>query len=96
MKAALITGITGQDGAYLSQLLLQKGYQVFGVVRRSSTAEVNDLRLRFLGIADRVRLLDGDLADVSSLIRCLREARPDEVYNLGAQSFVMSSCSSPS
>ena len=95
MKAALITGITGQDGAYLSQLLLLKGYQVFGVVRRSSTAELNDLRLRFLGIADRVRLLDGNLADVSSLIRCLREARPDEVYNLGAQSFVMSSWQQP-
>lgn len=76
MEAALITGKTGQDGAYLSQLLLEKGYKAFGVVRRSSTAKANDLRLRFLGIADRVRLLDGKLAEVSSLIRCLREARP--------------------
>ena len=66
---ALITGITGQDGAYLSKLLLDKGYEVFGLVRRSSTADVNDVRLRYLGIADKVRLLDGNLIDLSSLIR---------------------------
>ncbi|MBV9050954.1 MAG: GDP-mannose 4,6-dehydratase, partial [Hyphomicrobiales bacterium] len=82
MKTALITGITGQDGAYLSQFLLGKGYKVFGIARRSSTSEIHDTRLRFLGIADRVKLLDGNLVDVSSLIRCLREAAPDEVYNL--------------
>ena len=95
MKTALITGITGQDGAYLSQFLLEKGYKVFGVVRRSSTAEANDVRLRFLGIADRVKLIDGNLIDLSSLIRCLRETKPDEVYNLAAQSFVMASWQQP-
>lgn len=95
MKKALITGITGQDGAYLSQFLLDKGYEVFGVVRRSSTSEVNDMRLRTLGVADQVRLIDGDLTDLSSLIRATREARPDEVYNLAAQSFVKTSWHQP-
>ncbi|MEN9499169.1 MAG: hypothetical protein RIS83_988 [Pseudomonadota bacterium] len=92
---ALITGITGQDGAYLSKLLLDKGYEVFGLVRRSSTADVNDVRLRYLGIADKVRLLDGNLIDLSSLIRVIREVKPNEVYNLGAQSFVKSSWQQP-
>ncbi|MBM3589495.1 MAG: GDP-mannose 4,6-dehydratase [Alphaproteobacteria bacterium] len=92
---ALITGITGQDGAYLSKLLLDKGYEVFGLVRRSSTADANDARLRYLGIADHVRLLDGNLIDLSSLIRVIREVKPDEVYNLGAQSFVKSSWQQP-
>jgi GDPmannose 4,6-dehydratase len=92
---ALITGITGQDGAYLSKLLLDKGYEVSGLVRRSSTADVNDVRLRWMGIADQVRLLDGNLTDVSSLIRVMREVQPDEVYNLGAQSFVKSSWQQP-
>jgi GDPmannose 4,6-dehydratase len=95
LKTALITGITGQDGAYLSHHLLDKGYKVFGLVRRSSTADVNDVRLRWLGIAHRVVLIDGDLWDLSSLIRALREAEPDEVYNLGAQSFVKSSWQQP-
>jgi GDPmannose 4,6-dehydratase len=92
---ALLTGVTGQDGAYLSKLLLDKGYEVFGLVRRSSTAEVNDVRLRWLGIADRVRLIDGNLTDLSSLLRTLRELQPDEIYNLGAQSFVKSSWQQP-
>lgn len=92
---AFITGITGQDGAYLSKLLLDKGYEVFGLVRRSSTAEVNDVRLRWLGVADRVNLMDGDLTDLSCLIRCMREIKPDEVYNLAAQSFVKSSWHQP-
>ena len=95
MKTALITGITGQDGAYLSQFLLEKGYKVFGVVRRSSTSEAHDARLRFLGIAHEVKLIDGNLIDLSSLIRCLRETKPDEVYNLAAQSFVMASWQQP-
>jgi GDPmannose 4,6-dehydratase len=94
-KRALITGITGQDGAYLSQLLLSKGYEVFGLVRRSSTADVNDVRLKWLGIADRVSLLDGNLLDLSGLIRTLRDVKPDEVYNLAAQSFVKSSWQQP-
>jgi GDPmannose 4,6-dehydratase len=94
-KRALITGITGQDGAYLSQLLLSKGYDVFGLVRRSSTADVNDGRLRWLGIADKVTMMDGNLLDLSGLIRTLRDVKPAEVYNLGAQSFVKSSWQQP-
>jgi GDPmannose 4,6-dehydratase len=94
-KRALITGVTGQDGAYLAQLLLVKGYEVFGVIRRSSHRGVEDHRLRWLGIADKVRLLDGDLADLSSLIRITQEVQPDEVYNLAAQSFVASSWRQP-
>ncbi|SCY01130.1 GDP-mannose 4,6-dehydratase [Microvirga guangxiensis] len=95
MKKAFITGITGQDGAYLSQLLLSKGYEVYGLIRRSSTADVNDVRLRWLGIADQVKLVDGNLTDLSSLVRALGDIKPDEIYNLGAQSFVKSSWSQP-
>lgn len=95
MTKAFITGITGQDGAYLSQFLLEKGYEVYGLVRRSSTADVNDTRLRWLGIADKVRLVDGNLTDLSSLVRLMREIMPDEIYNLGAQSFVKSSWHQP-
>ena len=94
-KRALITGITGQDGAYLSQLLLSKGYEVHGLVRRSSHRGVDDHRLRWLGIADQVKLIDGDLSDLSSIIRAITAAKPDEVYNLGAQSFVSSSWHQP-
>lgn len=94
-KKALITGITGQDGAYLSQFLLNKGYEVYGLVRRSSTADVNDVRLRWLGIADHVRLMDGNLLDLSGIIRVIREVEPDEVYHLAAQSFVKSSWQQP-
>ena len=94
-KRALITGVTGQDGAYLSQMLLEKGYEVFGLVRRSSTADVNDVRLRWLGIAGDVHLVDGDLLDLSGIIRTIRDVKPDEVYNLGAQSFVKSSWQQP-
>jgi GDPmannose 4,6-dehydratase len=94
-KRALITGITGQDGAYLAELLLSKGYEVMGLVRRSSTSEVNDVRLRWLGIADRVRLFDGDLLDMSCLLRVLSEVEPHEVFNLAAQSFVKSSWQQP-
>jgi GDPmannose 4,6-dehydratase len=95
MKKALITGITGQDGAYLAQLLYQKGYEVHGLVRRSSTTDVNDLRLRWLGIVDNVKLVDGDLSDLSSLTRVVRSVQPDEVYNLAAQSFVKTSWQQP-
>ncbi len=95
MKRALITGITGQDGAYLAQLLLSKGYQVFGLVRRSSTQDINDTRLKWLGIVKDVELVDGDLTDLSSLIRLVQRIKPDEVYNLGAQSFVGSSWHQP-
>jgi GDPmannose 4,6-dehydratase len=90
-KRAVITGVTGQDGAYLSQLLLAKGYEVHGVVRRSSNSEQFDHRLRWLGIENEVRFVDGNLTDASSLSRIVRAIAPDEVYNLGAQSFVKSS-----
>ncbi|ATR22290.1 GDP-mannose 4,6 dehydratase [Roseomonas mucosa] len=95
MPKALITGVTGQDGAYLSQLLLEKGYEVYGLVRRSSSSDVVDERLRWLGIAGQVRVMDGNLIDISSLIRVLNEVKPDEVYNLGAQSFVKTSWNQP-
>jgi GDPmannose 4,6-dehydratase len=95
MKRALITGITGQDGAYLAQLLLSKGYEVNGLLRRSASADIIDERLRWLGIAGQVRMHDGNLTDLSSLIRVMQEVKPDEVYNLGAQSFVKSSWNQP-
>lgn len=94
-KRALITGITGQDGSYLAKLLLEKGYKTFGLVRRSSTAENNELRLKWLGIAQDVHFIDGDITDLSSVIRAVHESRPDEVYNLAAQSFVKSSWQTP-
>ena len=94
-KKALITGVTGQDGAYLAQLLLDKDYEVYGLVRRSSTSEVNMMRLEWLGIADRVILVDGDLHDLSGLARVLHEIEPGEIYNLAAQSFVKTSWSQP-
>ena len=94
-KRALITGVTGQDGAYLSQLLLDKGYEVHGLLRRSASADVIGARLRWLGIDGRIVLHDGNLTDLSGLIRVIREVRPDEIYNLAAQSFVKSSWQQP-
>ena len=90
-KRALVTGITGQDGSYLAEFLLEQGYQVFGVVRRSSTERFD----RIEGVRDKVDLLHGDLLDQSSLVRALEVARPDEIYNLGAQSFVPTSWNEP-
>ena len=95
MPSALITGITGQDGAYLAQLLLDRGYQVHGLLRRSASADVIGERLRWLGIIDRVKLIDGDLVDLSSVIRIVQATQPDEVYNLAAQSFVHASWQQP-
>jgi GDPmannose 4,6-dehydratase len=95
MKRALITGVTGQDGAYLAQYLIGRGYEVYGLLRRSASADVVDGRLRWLGIAGEVRMLDGDLLDLSSVLRTVRDVRPDEVYNLGAQSFVKTSWTQP-
>ena len=95
MPRALITGVTGQDGAYLSQLLLEKGYEVFGMARRTSTGGFQDGRLRWLGVVDQVKIVDGDLHDLSSLIRLVKEIEPDEVYNLAAQSFVGTSWHQP-
>lgn len=94
-KTALVTGITGQDGAYLAALLLEKGYEVHGLARRSSTSDVNLSRLDWLGITRDVKIVDGDLLDLSGMIRTLRDVKPDEVYNLGAQSFVKSSWQQP-
>jgi len=91
MKRALITGITGQDGSYLAELLLEKGYEVYGMVRRSST--INYERINH--IQDRVKLVQGDLLDQNSLLEALRISEPDEVYNLAAQSFVPTSWNQP-
>ena len=90
-KRALITGITGQDGSYLAELLLEKDYEVVGMVRRSSTVNFE----RIAHIQDRVELTSADLLDEASLIHVLREFRPDEVYNLAAQSFVQTSFNQP-
>ena len=90
-KRALITGITGQDGSYLAELLLEKGYEVFGLVRRSST--VNFERIGHL--QDQIELISGDLLDQKSLVSALQAARPQEVYNLGAQSFIPVSWEQP-
>ena len=90
-KSALITGITGQDGSYLAELLLSKGYKVFGLVRRSSTINVE----RISHIEKDITLLPGDLLDQNSLANAIRQSQPDEVYNLGAQSFVATSWEQP-
>ena len=95
MKRALITGVTGQDGAYLSQFLLDKGYEVYGLVRRGSGSDVMDAKLRWLHIANDIRFLDANLTDLSSIVRVMREVKPDEIYNLAAQSFVKSSWNQP-
>jgi len=91
MPKALVTGITGQDGSYLAELLLDKGYEVVGMVRRSSTVNFG----RIEHIQDKVELVQGDLLDQVSLIHILRECRPTEVYNLAAQSFVPASFQQP-
>src|ERR1700737_1028138 len=90
-KRALITGITGQDGAHLADFLLEQGYQVFGMTRRSSTNSFD----RIAHIVDKITLLSGDLLDEHSLATAIREAQPDEIYNLAAQSFVPTSWSQP-
>ncbi len=92
-KSALITGITGQDGAYLSRLLLDKGYRVHGVLARRSTDTL--WRLRHMGVVDDVTLFDGDITDLSSMIRIVEQSQPNEIYNLAAQSFVGTSWSQP-
>lgn len=91
MKSALITGITGQDGSYLAEFLLEKGYRVAGLVRRSSTLNFE----RIAHIQDRIELIPGDLTDQHSLLAALQASNPDEVYNLAAQSFVQTSWSQP-
>jgi GDPmannose 4,6-dehydratase len=91
VTTALITGITGQDGSYLAEFLLERGYEVVGLVRRTSTVSFE----RIAHIQDRIQLVPGDLLDEHSLIAALRQCRPREVYNLAAQSFVQTSWSQP-
>ena len=93
IKKALITGITGQDGAYLAKLLLGKGYKVFGTFRRVSTP--NFWRLQTLGVYDQINLIPADLLDMGSLLEALKVSEPDEVYNLAAASFVSSAFEQP-
>jgi GDPmannose 4,6-dehydratase len=95
MPTALLTGITGQDGAYLSEFLLNKNYKVVGVLRRSASSDVIGERLRYLGVLDRVTLVEGNMTDLGSLIRIVSEHEPDEVYHLAAQSFVATSWQQP-
>jgi GDPmannose 4,6-dehydratase len=92
-KKALITGVTGQDGAYLAKLLLDKGYEVYGIVRRLSTP--NFWRLQYFGLIDDITLISADLSDMASLTEAIHESNPDEIYNLAAQSFVGSSFDQP-
>ena len=91
MKSALITGITGQDGSYLAEFLLKKGYKVYGLTRRTSTSNFVNIN----HILDKITLLSGDLLDQNSLTQAIAEANPDEVYNLAAQSFVKTSWNQP-
>ncbi len=90
-KRALITGITGQDGSYLAELLLSKGYEVYGLTRRTSTPNHS----RISKIVDQIHLISGDLLDQYSLYQAIKESQPDEIYNLGAQSFVKASWEQP-
>lgn len=84
MKKALITGITGQDGSYLAELLLEKGYEVHGIIRRASVSTT----ARIDHIMDKITIHEGDLSDSSSIIRIVLQVKPDEIYNLAAQSHV--------
>ena len=93
MKKALITGITGQDGSFLAELLLEKGYAVHGIIRRSSVSTTE--RIDHLIAQNAISVHDGDLSDSSSLIRIINEVRPDEIYNLAAQSHVGVSFDAP-
>ncbi len=92
-KRALVTGITGQDGAYLSQLLLSKGYEVYGAVRRTSS--INTARLADLGIDKDIKTVEFDLLEMSNILRVVEQTKPDEIYNLAAQSFVATSFEQP-
>ena len=91
MPTALITGVTGQDGSFLAEQLLDQGWTVWGMQRRSASPNL----WRLAHLEGRLRLIEGDLADLGSLIRALQESRPDHVYNLAAQSFVPSSWAQP-
>ena len=90
-KVALITGITGMDGSHLAELLLSKGYKVYGMIRRSSNTNFNNIK----DFMDKINLIHGDVTDQNSLLRCLKDSNPDELYNLAAQSFVGESWNTP-
>ena len=94
-KIALITGINGQDGSYLSEFLLDKGYEVWGILKRNSVAETQSTRIEHLRSNDLITLEYGDLTDMASLVRVLSMCQPDEIYNLGAQSHVKVSFDQP-
>ena len=91
MKTALVTGITGQDGSYLAEFLLEQGYRVVGMTRRSST----DVHERINHLTDRIEIVSGDLLDQSSITSIVSTVKPDEIYNLAAQSFVPTSWTQP-
>jgi len=95
MKKVLITGINGQDGSYLSEFLLEKGYEVWGTVKRNSVSETQSTRIEHLRSSGKINLEYADLTDMSSLVRVLKEVQPDEVYNLAAQSHVRVSFDQP-
>ena len=90
-KKALITGVTGQDGSYLAEYLLEKGYKVYGMNRRTSTPNYS----RIKDIVDQIELVSGDLLDQHSLTQVIKDIQPDEIYNLAAQSFVKASWEQP-
>ena len=92
-KRALITGITGQDGAYLSDFLLKKGYKVYGAVRRTSS--INTARLSYMDVLDNIELVSMDLGEITNIQRAIEKIEPDEIYNLAAQSFVQTSYEQP-
>src|SRR3989339_1026271 len=91
MPKAFITGVTGQDGSYLAEFLLEKGYEVFGLIRRTSTVSTE----RVSHLLHKIRLVDGDLTDQHSLTQAIRDVQPDEIYNLAAQSFIPTSFRQP-
>ena len=93
MKRALITGITGQDGAYLAKLLIEKGYNVYGTVRRSTSEKF--VNLKYLNIYDKIKFYDFDLLELSNIQNVIKETKPHEIYHLAAQSFVPTSFQVP-
>ena len=93
MKRALITGITGQDGAYLAKLLIDKGYKVFGTVRRSTSEKF--INLKYLNVYDKIKFYDFDLLELSNIQNVIKVSKPDEIYHLAAQSFVPTSFEVP-
>jgi GDPmannose 4,6-dehydratase len=95
MKVALITGINGQDGSYLAELLLEKNYQVYGTVKRNSVSETQSSRIEELRFSDKIKLEYADLTDMASLLRVVQKVQPDEIYNLAAQSHVRVSFDQP-